>query len=277
MRLKQITHWLDPILLIGLFTSIAIGVVMVETGNDTMSGLIIGLLSAIITLLIDAIARIHKAESSFKEAAGLMRIFSDEVVGTALRGLAKVYEEIARYDFDHYHKIADAALDECLARLREIASGSVSVLSKSPQAYGMVGFYQAQRNIKVIHAGPMQFWTSDFGSGKYIELNRATAKRGVQITRIFALTSEQTKNYVAILKEQEKAGIRVLIVRPDRVDHEFMIFDDRILVDFDVDDKGEYRREKIILDPAQVKRTSEQFQQLIDRYAKSIKDSISAM
>lgn len=274
MKLKQITHWLDPILLIGLFISIAIGVVMVESGNDTLSGLIIGFLSTIITLLIDAIARIHKAEASFREAAGLMRLFSDEAAGSALRDIAKVYEEIARYDFDHYHKIADATIDECLTRLREVASGAVNVLSRSPQAYGMAGFYQAQRNIKVIHVGSMQLWTSDFGR-KYFDLNKATAKRGVQITRIFALTPEQVKNSIEVLKEQEKAGIRVLVVRPDRVDHEFMIYDDRILVDFDIDDKGEYRREKIVLDPAGVKKMSEQFQQLVDRYAKNIKDSIS--
>jgi len=56
---KQVAHWLDPILLIGLFISITVGVTMVLSGNDTLWGLTVGLLSTIVTLLIDIIARIQ--------------------------------------------------------------------------------------------------------------------------------------------------------------------------------------------------------------------------
>ena len=61
--LKQIVYWLDPILLVGLFASISVSAVMVLSGNDTLSGLTIGLLSTIVTLLIDIIARIQRTEA----------------------------------------------------------------------------------------------------------------------------------------------------------------------------------------------------------------------
>jgi len=271
---RRITRWLDPILLIGLLVSVAVGVGMVLTGNDTLSGLTIGLLSTIVTLLIDAIARIQKAEHSFLEAAGLSRILSDESIGETLREMANYFEAIRKYNFDHYSRIAEIAIDECKTRLREISSGSVVVPSRTAQAYGYLGIQQARRDIKVIHIGSMDFWNSDFGR-KYFGLNREAIKRGVQITRIFALTPEEARVSVTTLREQERAGIRVLVVRPDRVDHEFMIFDDRILVDFDVDEKGGYRLERVVLDPAQVRRKVEEFQHLVARYGKTIKEATS--
>lgn len=273
---KRITRWLDPILLIGLLASVVVGVGMVLTGNDTLSGLTIGLLSTIVTLLIDAIARIQKAEHSFLDAAGLSRIFSDESIGETLREIANYFEAIKEHNFDHYSRIAEITIDECRARLREIASGSVIVPSRTAQAYGYLGTQQARRDIKVIHIGSMDFWSSDFGR-KYLGLNRGAVKRGVQITRIFALTPEEARGSIKTLREQEKAGIRVLVVRPDRVDHEFMIFDDRILIDFDIDEEGGYKLERVVLDPAQVRRKVEEFQHLVTRYAKTIKEVTSAV
>ena len=272
--LKRAFRWLDLILLLGLFFPMIVGIGMVLSGNDTVSSFTIGLLSTIVALLIDVAARIQKAETSFINAAGFSRILGDEVVGKTLQQIANLYEAIKEYDFDHYSKIADMTVDECATKLREVASGSVTVTAKSIQGYGTLGFQQARRDIKVIHAGPMAFWVSDFGR-KYMELNRAAAKRGVQITRIFALTPEEARDSIELLREQERTGIRVLVVRPDRVKYEFMIFDQQILVDFDIEDQQDYRLERIVLDPAQVKRRLEEFQQVVVRFGRTVNDIIA--
>ncbi len=65
---KSVLRWLDPIVIIGLVISVSISAAMVLSGNDTLSGLIIGLLSTIVTLLIDIIARFHKAEVTALQA-----------------------------------------------------------------------------------------------------------------------------------------------------------------------------------------------------------------
>ena len=61
---RSITRWLDPIIVIGLIISIAVGILMVWGGNDTLSGLTVSLLATIVTLLVEIIARIHRAEYS---------------------------------------------------------------------------------------------------------------------------------------------------------------------------------------------------------------------
>lgn len=269
---NQIGRWLDPILLIGLFVSIAVGIGMVLTGNDTTWGLTIGLLSTIVTLLVDIIARIQKVEDSVIDAAELSRILSDESIGKTLRQIANSYAAIKKYNFAHYRTIADTVIDECQSKLGDIASGSVLVTTKTIQEYAILGIKQAHREIKAVHIGSMDFWSSSFGN-KVFDLNRAAVERGVQITRVFALTNEEARNSIEVLEAQEQAGIQVLVVSPDHVNHEFTLFDDRVLVVFP-SDEGNYRRERIVLDPVQVNKRAIEFQRLA-MYAKTIQDTIS--
>jgi hypothetical protein len=248
---------------------------MVLSGNDSISGLTVGLLSTIITLLIDVVARIQKTEDSFATAAGLSKILSDETLGKSLRDIANSHEVIKKYNFPHYAKLTLDVIDECKSRLREIASGSVVVQAKTPQAYGMIGFQQAKKDIKVIHLGSMDFWKTDFGK-KYFEQNRAARKHEVQITRIFVLTPDQAKENMDILKEHEKLGIRVVVINPDRLKYSFMIYDDRIVVDPDVDSSEEYKFERVVIDPTQVKKKVDEFELLVSRYGSTTKEILAS-
>jgi hypothetical protein len=269
---EQMGRWLDPILLIGLFVSIAVGVAMVLTGNDTATGFTIGLLSAIIALLIDIIARIQKTEDSFVDAAGLSRTLLDESIGEVLREIVNSYDAMKEYNFDHYRTIADKVVNDCRAKLSDIAAGSVVVVTDDVQEYAIIGNEQASQGIKAIHIGSMSFWNSSLGR-KLFELNRVAAKHSVKITRVFALTSQEVRDSIEILKAQEEADIDVWVVNPKHVDSEFTIFDDRILVEFE-SDKGDYRRERIVLDPTQVSKRMVEFERLVN-YANTIRDAVS--
>lgn len=272
---SKISRWLDPIILVGLFISIAVGVGMVLTGNDSLWGLTIGLLSAILTLLVDLIARVQKAEDSFLEAANLSQILSDEYIGKRLQEIADSYSKIREFNFEHYNAIADAFLDECRVRLREAASGSVVVTARFVQEYAVTGWKEARRTVKAIHIDSMEFWTSSLGK-KLFALNKQAVQRGVRVTRVFALTLDEVRDSLEILSAQEKAGVRVLIVYPAYVQDEFTIFDDRVVVSCAGESEG-YRQERIVLDPTQVKRKIEEFEHLIVRYGKTIEEVTSAM
>lgn len=94
---KSILHWLDPILVIGLSISVAIGILMVLSGNDSALGLAVGLLSTIVTLLIDIIARIRKAEGLFTE--GLTEVERTLQATGALKPLLSreaLYQEVVQ-------------------------------------------------------------------------------------------------------------------------------------------------------------------------------------
>lgn len=92
---KSMLRWIDPILVIGLCISVAIGVLMVLSGNDSALGLAVGLLSTIVTLLVEIIARIHKVERAFLE--GLIEVEHTLQAAGALKPLLSrdaLYREV---------------------------------------------------------------------------------------------------------------------------------------------------------------------------------------
>lgn len=57
---------LDPFLAVGLVFSVALSIFLVLLGQDQITSLIVGLLSTIVTLLIDIIARIKESEDRLR-------------------------------------------------------------------------------------------------------------------------------------------------------------------------------------------------------------------
>lgn len=266
---KKKMQWLDPILAIGVLVSIAIGFSMVVLGNDTVSSLIVGLLSTIITLLVDAVARIQELENTTIESARLSHLLSDGPFAEELRKIGEIYLGIKKFGFDYYDTLAMKAVADAKPRLLELASGSVSV--SVPTDYEYHGTDIAQKNIKTIHTIPMGFWDSEFGRA-FLERNKAAVKRGVRITRIFALTTEMAKESINRLREQETAGIAVIIVKPgERTKQEFTIFDDETLVLHELDSNQRYKADIVVRDPERVKRKVAEFENLISM-GRSISD-----
>ena len=91
--------WLDPVLLIGLFISIAVATGMIVLGNDTVQSFIVGLLSTIIALLVDIITRIQRTEYSVLEATRLSQIVSDENISPFLLRVAQHYHNRVYLDY----------------------------------------------------------------------------------------------------------------------------------------------------------------------------------
>jgi hypothetical protein len=271
---NKLFRWLDPILLIGIFISITIAVGMVLSGNDTLSGLMVGLLSTIITLIIDQIAKTHKLADLYTKSHDYSILLSDEIIKNFVQKIAKNYDFVKKYNFELYKKIADIALSKCEEKLREIASGSISVEAASGFEHGMLVVRQATKDIKTIHIGSMEFWKSDFGKN-YFEINRAAIKSGVTITRLFGLTSDSVASSIEILKDHQKAGINVYIINPERIDHEFSIIDNRIWIDFSTDESRDCSGEQIILVPEKVKMKVEEYEQLIIKFATPLNDIVS--
>jgi hypothetical protein len=267
---KGAAVWIDPILLIGLFISITITVLLVWSGNDTLSGLIVGLLSTIITLLIDLIGRLQKAEKTFLDVARFEQILANPWVGKILREQTELYSKIYSFKFPHFNRIAEAATSEFQMRLAEIASGEVVVPTKTDLEYsGAIGLNEVQREAKFIHADILEFWKTPFGL-KILELDRQAIRRKVRITRVFPLPEPYSSSDLNILKTHADAGIRVLVIDPNRISSEFAIFDDRVVVEYNIQ-KDNYGYERIIIDPSKVKRKTQEYDFLM-QYARPLRD-----
>ncbi len=271
---KQIGKWADPILLIGLLVSILIAIGMVLIGNDTLSSFIIGLLSTIITLLIDLVARINKAESNLIGAQKLAQILSNEPISQDLQELARNYGLIKEYDFDLYQKIAFDSINQCKRRFRELASGVVVVPSKSVYDYNITGIKQARHTIKVTHITSPNYWNSDAGK-KFLETSQSALERGVETILIFAISDEEIQEFKEVFKAQKEVGVRVSFTKPKRIDREFMLIDDKVLLEYEFDQKENTWIKTIILDQEEVKKAVDDFQYFIT-YAKPLSEETIA-
>lgn len=264
---KNLSRWIDPTIVIGLIISIAISIITIFVSNDASIGLIVGLLSTIITLLVDVIARIQKVENTIFLTAHLSEVLaSDKALCDTIHEIVVSYEQLKKWKFTHYEIVSKRAIDTCRDTVNGAAIGAMTVKSKTPDEYGSFkGIDSAQKSMKVTHVTSMEFWKSSTFGRKIFDANLKAVKRGVKITRLFALSEQDVLNSIDVLREQENAGINVLIVKPshfERKDQEdFIIFDDKILVRNEMI-AGQYATEHIILRSADVERANQDFHRL---------------
>lgn len=226
-------------------------------------------------MLIDVIVRIYRAESRLIEATGLMRILADDNLGEPMRDIATDYALIKKFEHAEFHRRAVSIVQECRVKLRDIAStGELRNPPNVIEEFGFKEFEHVQRDVRVSHVGPMEFWKTEFGR-KYFALNQAATRHGVKITRIFALTDEAARASIDILKEHEKAGVRVLIIDPSFFNEEYLLFDERILIYYERDEKDTYKLEHIVLDPPRVKKALAEFERVANHpYIKTVRDLV---
>ena len=242
--------WNDPILIIGF--AISIGILFIPVEGEKAPGLIIGLLSAIITLLLDILGRLEKAKEQFLEANNLAKLFSRSTGAGKLKEMALDYDAICKYNFDHFVKLADCKIVECKAYIKQLASGSIYVEAHSSNEYsGHTAFAKAQKCVKCVDLGQVRFWTSNSGIN-YLRSNREATERGVKVQRIFAINPDQIEELSEVLKAQIQAGVTIKRINPDRIQNEFMLIDDAIRKDMVLDANGRFMGEKISVDPSEV-------------------------
>lgn len=263
--------WLDPVLLIGLFISIAVATGMIVLGNDTVQSFIVGLLSTIIALLVDIITRIQRTEYSVLEATRLSQIVSDENISPFLLRVAQHYHNIKAYKFDTYTKLTNDKLTELEAQLRNIALGSATVSSRSIYDYTSEGIRQAKMSIRVVsNANEFEYWRSSRGA-KYLSSNQDAIQRGVRFTRIFAIDYSLARQNIDVLRQQEAVGVNVFVVSPDRIAEEMLIFDDKVLLIYEQNASAQTRLQTIILDLPKIRRRIDEFDYAI-QLGRTIKD-----
>jgi hypothetical protein len=260
---KGIVKWIDPILLVGLFISILISIGMVLVGNDTINSFIVGLLSTIITLLVDLITRLNRAEQNVIETQKFAQILMSGPISQDMQMLARDYEIIEGYDFELYRRIAIDSISQCKQRFREIAAGAVVIPDMSVYHYNVEGIQQAQRSIKVTHISSLNYWISDAGQ-KFLEAGRAVLKRGIETTIVFAISDEQVQESRNILDMINKSKIRVFTTKPKRIDQEFMLIDDKVLLQYEYDKNEDIWKTRIILDSDEVDRAVVSWHHILD-------------
>lgn len=110
------------------------------------------------------------------------------------------------------------------------------------------------------------FWSSVAGEN-YFQTNIELANRGVKITRVFIGDRATLSRLESLIRRHRKAGVRVLVALAEEIPlqlcEDYLIGDQRILVQLDLTREGVARSERIAVDPQEVRRAISNFDRLV--------------
>jgi len=249
---------LDPFLTTGIIVSIAIALILILLGQDEVNSLIAGLLTTIVTILIDLIARLKETEYKILQASKLGNVLSENRdLHTTLSQIASSYLAIPNQNFDKFVEARRDVLLECKERLLGMEHGYLSILPDSKHAYGKKGVENAKKAIDAVAYEDLESWRTEHLKS-VVEENANAVRRGITIRRVFVASDENLRRFVDVLQSHRDAGVHIRVATPDDLPsthllESFQILDNNVLVYFYYTRDGKkFTGEKISIEPVEV-------------------------
>jgi hypothetical protein len=257
------------LLVVGVAFSVVVSTALVLTHTDTALSILIGLATIIITLLLDLMTRTNKMENRLVKVSSLSTdMMKNERLFAALTAIAQDYQKVlGKVEYAIFKDRAQAALSECQDALHNLVEGRMTVPPLSEYSFGVKEIFQMRSEIMATsYVDADWFWRSVAGEN-YFQVNVALAKRGVRITRVFIGDRDTLSKFGTYISRHKEAGIRVLVAVIDEIPislcEDYLIGDQRILVQLDLTRQGVARAERITIDPQEVRRAINNFERLV--------------
>lgn len=228
---------LDPFLTAGIIVSIALALILVLLGQDEVNSLIAGLLTTIITILIDLVARLKDTEHKVLEASKLGDILSEnKELYSLLNQIAISYLSIKNKGFGLFVQRSYDALLECKETLLGLENGYLTVSPGEKYSYGRKGVDSARKTVKAVAYEDIESWRTEHMKN-VVKANAEAVKRGVEIHRVFIVSNENPEQSKDVFQSHKDAGVKVFVVSPDELPstqllESYLIVDDQVVVYF---------------------------------------------
>lgn len=262
---------LDPFLTTGIVVSISLALVLVLLGQDEVNSLIAGLLTTIITILIDLIARLKETEHKILEATKLGNVLSEnKELHSTLNQIAINYSAIQNKNFDLFTQRSQDALLECKETLLGLENGYLTVSPGGKYTYGRKGVASAKKIIKAVAYEDIESWRTEHLKN-VVKVNEEAVKRGIEIQRVFIVSNENLEKSKDVFQSHKDAGVNVFMVSPDDLPSthllaSYLIVDNQVLVYFYYTRDGkQFTGEKISVEPVEVDTAVSNFDVILRR------------
>ena len=210
-------RFLDPIIVIGTIISLALAIILVLIGQDEVLSLLIGLVIACITLLIDIIARLKESEEKIIQITELGSILiKNPPLLTTVSQIADDYETVNELGVGFFVEAADLALFEARDVVHKLSEGRMThnnlALGRPRMLYGN----RPESSIKVSNYSNPSFYRTDYGKS-VLAKNSSAINRGVEFTYIWIQERETLFEFQDVVKQQIEMGIKSLYVFPSEI------------------------------------------------------------
>ena len=262
---------LDPFLTTGIVVSISLALLLVLLGQDEVNSLIAGLLTTIITILIDLIARLKETERKVLEATKLGDVLSEnKELHSTLNQIATNYSAVQNKNFDLFIQKSQDALLECKETLLGLDNGYLTVSPGGKYTYGRKGVASAKKIIKAVAYEDIESWRTEHLKNVVV-VSAEAIKRGIEIQRVFIVSNGNFEKSKDVFQSHKDAGVNVFIVSPDDLPsthllESYLIVDDQVLVNFYYTRDGkQFTGERISSEPVEVDAAVSKFDVILRR------------
>lgn len=268
--MRMSLRYLDPIIVIGLIISIALSTVLVVSGQDSVTSMLIGLVVATLSLLVDVIARLHQSEEKLLASSILgSAVVNDPFLMSSVSKIIDDYNSVKNHEARTFQSVAKNSLTECRDKLHSLVEGYILVDVMSPFTFGRCGVNDVKSSLKLVQYATPSYWRTKLGE-KYFQANIDAIQRGATVTRIWLQDEKTLTEFRDVIELQEKSGIKSWIVvstgLPNELLEDFDIADDKLVAKLEITLEGHAKFERISVNPLEVQKARNNFDLLL-RYA----------
>ena len=260
---------MDNLAIGGVAFSVLLSVVLVILGLSTTDSAIIGLVTIVISLILDVLVRQEKNHRSLVKALGLSQeMIADSHLFDSMSSVAKDYKTVvAAVPHRLFVDRAKHGLSECRDIMHDLVEGFMVVPPLSEFSFGLNGLGDVKKSLRATsYVDAERFWNSVAGE-KYFQSNVNLANRGVRVTRIFIGDRNTLGRSKEIILRHRSSGIHVLLALSDELPLElcedYLIADESILVQLELTRPGIARTERLSINPQEVGRAVSRFNRLV--------------
>lgn len=273
MSVKNKLPKLDTVLVSGILLSLALALFLMLTGQDESTSLLVGLITTVITLLIEIIARLKESESRVLKSIRLGELLEqDNDLYAIMCEIAENHKKINNGQFDLFIQHSNDALEECRDILAGLERGYMVIPPGGKYAFGRKSLTQASRCVKAVAYEDIESWRTEHLKD-VLRVNAESIARGITIQRVFILEPGGLEKSRDVLDAHKTAGVQVFCASPDDLPstellESFQVIDDKVLVVFYYTRDGRrFTGERISIDPVEVDKAISKFD-TISRRAK---------
>ena len=270
-QIRLLENLVYKALAIGIVISISLAVILVLMGQDEVQSLIAGLLTTVITLSVDVIARLRESERRILEATTFGELIQmNQELHSTLHQITRSYQITQKSGFDLFIERSKDTILDCKDVLGALERGYTMVEAGGKYSYGRRGVRRAQTQVKAVAYEDIGSWRT-VHLQDVLKVNAEAIQRGVQIQRLFILNNEGLSEAEDVLKAHKDSGVEVFTVSPDDLPatqllESYQIVDDEILVIFYYTRDGKsFREEKVSIEPVEVDRAVSRFESTLRR------------
>ncbi len=260
-RSRTLRPRVSLILVVGVLFSFGLGIYLYRVDADKTSGLVCGLLSLVITLLLELFSKFSQLSHVVSGSVHTLTVYAARppwLYRLVDDCVEFVDEAFSTFQDDMIHQAAQRLLETCRDELDELRRGHIRTTS-TDKRLSLLAIQRTTRRLRAVSIVSIDLATWYTPSGeRYLSENKLAAQRGVAIERIFVYEGSKSDDLMNVVRRLTFPNSRVLLLDSASVPldkrTDMVIFDDSFAVETRTNASGQFVDNVFTARPSDIQR-----------------------